>query len=109
LKPEKFVGLSESVGKKLDTGKPRWDLLPWKATGAIVDVLTFGAKKYAPNNWRKVPEARERYLAAALRHLVAWGDGEDTDPESGLHHLAHAGCCVLFLLELDVSEKLSHK
>lgn len=100
MKSDKFVGMVEA-GKKLDAGKARWDLLPWKATGAIVDVLTFGAKKYSPNNWRKVPEARDRYLAAAMRHLVAWADGEKRDPESGLHHLAHAGCCILFLLELD--------
>jgi len=34
-----------------------------------------------------------------LRHLTAWWAGEDLDPESGLHHLAHAACCLMFLLE----------
>lgn len=86
---------------KHDGEKPRWDLLPTEAVGQIVDVLTFGARKYAPDNWRTVPEWRRRYFAAALRHLVAWWGGERADAESGLPHLAHAGCCLLFLASLD--------
>ena len=88
-------------GRKDDDGKPRWDLLPFRATAYVVDVLTYGAEKYAPENWRKVDGWRWRYFAAALRHLVAWWRGQKTDPKSGLPHLAHAACCVLFLLELD--------
>jgi hypothetical protein len=86
---------------KHDSEKPRWDLLPFDAIGAVVRVLTFGARKYAPDNWRTVPESRRRYFSAAQRHLAAWWQGERTDPESGEHHLAHAACCVLFLLALD--------
>lgn len=85
-------------GKKFDGGKPMWDLIPLKTVGKIVDVLTFGANKYAPGNWKLVPNAQERYFAALLRHLEAWQSGESNDPESGLSHLAHAGCCLLFLL-----------
>ena len=89
-------------GAKHDQGKARYDLLPFKALEEIVLVLTFGANKYASNGWRQVPEWRRRYFAACLRHLVAWFfKGETRDPESGLHHLAHAACCVLFMLELD--------
>lgn len=89
------------LGRKDDTGKPQWGLLPFEAVSQVVDVLTFGARKYAPGNWRHVPNANERYFDAAMRHLVAWKQGERLDPESGLHHLAHAGCCVLFALALD--------
>lgn len=88
-------------GTKLDAGKPRWDLIPFGAMADVVDVLTYGAKKYAPENWRKVADWKPRYLAAALRHLVAWHGGERKDAESGLPHLAHAACCVLFLLAQD--------
>lgn len=91
----------EKTGNKADDGKDRWDLLPTKAVRAVVKVLTFGAKKYAPENWRKVPDARRRYYAAALRHLTAWWEGETDDPETGLHHLAHAACCIIFLLEVE--------
>lgn len=93
--------MSCEPGTKLDPEKPRWDLLPWKPVAIVVDVLTYGAKKYAPDNWQKVPSAQRRYFAAAQRHLIAWNEGEGTDPESGLPHLAHAACCVLFLLWFD--------
>jgi hypothetical protein len=86
---------------KHDSEKPRWDLLPFEAVGAVVRVLTFGARKYSPDGWRLVPESRRRYFAAAQRHLTAWWQGERTDSESGEHHLAHACACLLFLIALD--------
>lgn len=85
-------------GIKHDAGKPRAELLPSAPLLAIAEVLTFGAQKYAPHNWRKGFD-QSRLIGAAMRHLLAYNDGEDTDPESGLSHMAHAGCCVLFLLE----------
>jgi hypothetical protein len=78
--------------------KPRLDLLPPAAMEQIAEVLTFGAEKYGANNWCR--GARwGRYYAALLRHLFAWWRGEDCDAETGLSHLAHAGCCLLFLME----------
>lgn len=85
---------------KLDHGKTRLDLLPTGPLRAIADVLAYGAIKYTEDGWKEV-EPR-RYYAAALRHLFAWRDGERCDPESGLPHLAHAGCCVLFMLWSDL-------
>ncbi len=85
-------------GKKYDHGKPKLELLPTKPLEDIAKVLEFGANKYGENNWQLVPQGRKRYAGAALRHLFAWMRGEVNDPESGLPHLAHAGCCVLFLL-----------
>lgn len=92
------------TGIKHDQGKLRWSLFPWDALQAIGGVLEYGAQKYGPSNWEKVPEARERYFNAALRHLVAWHRGEDID-ESGHHHLAHASACVIFLLAFALREK----
>lgn len=86
-------------GQKHDGGKLRWDLLPPEATEAVVKVLTHGAQKYGPENWRNVEEPRRRYYAAAMRHLNAWRQGFEADPDSGLPHLAHAICCLLFLVE----------
>lgn len=88
-------------GVKHDSEKLRLDLLPWDALEPVARVLQFGAKKYDDDNWRKVPDQRRRYFAAALRHLSAWKRGEKIDPESGLPHLAHAACCVLFLIVAD--------
>ena len=92
-------------GRKADAGKPRPSLLPWRAIKQIVAVLEFGAAKYGADNWQRVPEARQRYFDATMRHLLAWWDGERLDAESGLPHLAHAGCCILFLLWADKSDE----
>jgi hypothetical protein len=88
-------------GVKTDTGKARWDLLPWREVGEVVGVLTFGLSKYQPDNWQRVSGARARYFAAAQRHLTLWWLGEARDPESGLSHLGHAACCLLFLMWFD--------
>lgn len=83
--------------QKYDQGKVRVDLVPREAIEAIGRVLGFGAKKYTPDGWKKGIEYRRLY-AATLRHVLAWGDGEDFDPESGENHLAHAMCNLAFLL-----------
>lgn len=89
------------AGRKFDAGKEPFGLLPWVALTWVARTLDYGARKYAPGNWRKVPQGSDRYFDAALRHLVAWRQGEAMDAESGLPHLACAACCVLFLLELE--------
>lgn len=83
-------------GIKHDQGKDRISLLPFRALRQVAKVLTFGAKKYGPNNWQGVET--ERYEDAMFRHYEAWRAGETSDPESGLHHLAHMTCCALFIL-----------
>lgn len=89
------------TGKKHDGGKPRWSLLPAGTILQVVQVLELGAIKYDLNNWQQVPFARTRYYDALMRHVHCWWSGERTDPETGCHHLAHATCCLLFLLWLD--------
>ena len=84
-------------GRKDDAGKARWDLVPWGTMSKVAEVLTYGAEKYGDDNWRAVPEPERRYFAAAMRHMVAWQGGEACDPESGLPHLAHAMCCLMFI------------
>lgn len=86
---------------KLDSGKLPWYLFPWDAASKIVEVLAFGAKKYAPRGWEQGIEY-SRVFAALQRHMIAWWNREDNDPETGLSHLAHAGCCILFLLAFSV-------
>lgn len=88
-------------GMKFDDGKRDFTLLPWDSVENIVEVLEFGAKKYSRDNWRYVDDAKHRYTKAALRHMIAYTKGEIDDPESGMPHLAHLGCCILFLMELD--------
>ena len=58
----------------------------------------FGSAKYSDNNWKKVDMLKQRYYNALMRHINAWWEGEKNDPETNMHHLAHAGCCILFLI-----------
>lgn len=84
-------------GVKFDTDKPRCDLLDAYALEELSKVLTSGAAKYAPDNWRKGISI-SRLLAASLRHIFALMRGEDVDPETGLSHASHAMCCMMFII-----------
>lgn len=84
-------------GRKDDADKAPYDLIAPELLEDVAAVLKFGAAKYAPRGWEKGMRWG-RPFAAAMRHLWAWWRGEATDPETGLSHLAHAACCVMFLL-----------
>jgi len=83
---------------KHDQDKPPLHLLSTEALNQVALVMQFGAQKYAAHNWRKGFQW-SRPTAAAMRHILAFNNGEDLDPESKLPHLAHAMCCLMFLLE----------
>lgn len=93
------------TGRKDDKEKNRLDLIEPEFIEGIGEVLTFGADKYEPNNWQNVEDAKNRYYAAALRHLMAWRKGEKTDPESGFSPLDHVACNIMFLKHFEREEK----
>lgn len=94
-------------GVKYDGGKLRWNLLPWNALAEVVKVLMWGSAKYEDHNWMRVPNARERYKDALLRHVVqGYMSGDIADEETKLHHLAHAICCCLFIIWFDIKDGL---
>lgn len=84
-------------GQKCDQGKPMVSLIDPQWLLDTSAVLAFGAQKYSKDNWKYVPDHKDRYLSAAYRHLLAFQSCEINDPESGLPHLAHATCCLMFL------------
>lgn len=86
-------------GTKYDQEKPKMEYLSSVWIEDVARVLSFGAKKYAAHNWRQ-GIAQSRLLGAALRHIFTYLKGEDLDPETGLSHLAHASCCLMFAREL---------
>jgi hypothetical protein len=86
-------------GTKHDGEKIQLDLLSSRWLFGVGQVLTFGAKKYAAHNWRQGIKS-SRLLGACLRHVLAYLGGEDRDPETGISHLHHASCCLMFLSEL---------
>lgn len=83
---------------KFDAGKPPLCLISRTALLEEAKVMQFGVEKYGTHNWRGGMDF-SRLMDAALRHVYAFADGEDLDKESGLSHLAHARCCLAFLLE----------
>lgn len=85
---------------KHDSAKVRMELLSPVALEELSKVLTFGAKKYASHNWRK-GLVWSRLLGAALRHLLAFMGGQDKDPETGISHINHAMCNLMFLSEFE--------
>jgi hypothetical protein len=88
---------------KADAGKPRIDLIPHEFVQQTAEVLTIGAAKYSPNNWAAGADW-SRYFSAMQRHLWAWKSGEDLDPETGKSHLAHAACCLAFLMAYEARQ-----
>jgi hypothetical protein len=98
----------QEKGRKFDGGKLEYGLLPPLALKEVVKVLTFGAQKYERDNWQKVPDSKRRYFDALQRHVWSWKEGEQLDAESGIHHLAHAMCCLMFLYEHDIMYSLNN-
>lgn len=86
-----------TVGRKDDHGKVPYHLLAPEFLDATAQVLKFGAEKYAERNWEKGMNW-SRPFSALMRHMWAWWRGERADPETGMSHLWHAACCIMFLL-----------
>ena len=104
---------SKEEGVKHDDIKPPLGLLSTYALTETAKVLAFGAEKYAEDNWRQGLSYR-RLVSAALRHILAFNEGQDEDPETELPHLAHAMCMIMFALELsatnpDLDDRYKHQ
>ena len=83
----------------LGVKKPPLSLIPPSAQ--IEEAMAFaeGARKYGAYNWRSKKVKASIYADAALRHLLAWLDGEDIDPESGLPHECKVKACMSILID----------
>tara|TARA_R110000787_G_scaffold40193_1_gene100116 strand:- start:12852 stop:13208 length:357 start_codon:yes stop_codon:yes gene_type:complete len=92
---------NNAKGVKADEGKLLYQLIPTETTKGLAEVLTFGALKYAPDGWKTVPNAKDRYIGALMRHLEAYRSGEKIDPESGLPHIYHLVASASFIGYLD--------
>ena len=95
-------------GAKDDKAKPMAGVLLdfSRALQTVVDVGTYGAKKYTRTGWATVPEGSQRYTDAMMRHLLAMDvDPDGLDKETGLPHLAHVAWNALAVLELQARRK----
>lgn len=72
-------------------------LLPWPVLGELALALLEGALKYGANNWRTIGVRGSVYVSAAMRHVAQYEEGEDVDPDSGVHHLTKAIACLVIM------------
>jgi hypothetical protein len=105
------INIDEQIpGTKYDGDKLQYSLIPPNALMEIARNLTIGLKKYKErDNWKKVPNANQRYLDALYRHLEAHRRGEIYDPDSSvpdMPHLAAVAVNAMFLLEFMLDENL---
>ena len=91
---------------KYAIAKPALGLIPLRALQAAAGAHALGAAKYGPWNWREHSVAASVYVNAILRHLKAWQEEEDDDPESGVSHLGHVMACCGILLDAQAQGKL---
>lgn len=106
----KELGTNPEIGVKYDEGKVQYSLIPPYALQAVARNLTVGLKKYpARDNWKLVPNAKEKYLDALMRHLESYRRGVKYDPESSvpdMHELSAVIANAMFLLEFDLNPNL---
>ena len=89
---------------RFDNGKPQLELISPIAMIGLAKILTFGAKKYAPNNWRK-GMAWSRCLGSLKRHLVEFEMGNDRDYDSDCDG-CKASTCLNHTGELHIDQVL---
>lgn len=83
------------TGLRYNEGKLPWHLVDFRALKSMVEVLEYGAKKYAEDQWKKglsLKEIRDSFL----RHVIEWNSGQEVDSESGKDHIGHMMCNLLF-------------
>ena len=92
---------AKSSNPKLAAGNKKvpLHLVPLSAMAYTAQGLGEGAKKYGQFNYRDTDVETQVYVGAALRHIMAYADGEDTDPDSGNPHLAHAMASLAILID----------
>ncbi len=82
-------------------------LIPLRVLGQLSLAFLEGGIKYDPFNWRKGGVRTSTYLSAALRHLIAYAEGEQWDPyvfaKTGarVHHLAKAMACLTIIIDAE--------
>jgi hypothetical protein len=96
-----------NVGVKYDREKIQPSLMSATALEELCKILTYGAKKYSPDNWRLIDD--KRYEDALIRHYIAYKKGELRDQESGFFHLGHMFANVMFLLDKELERNATIK
>lgn len=89
-------------------GSDKLPLHLWPETASMMGCLGLleGMLKYGRANWRVAGVRATIYVDALRRHVGAWAEGEDSDPDSGLPHLSHALACLAILVDAQAAGQL---
>lgn len=82
-------------------------VLSWPVLFELALAVFEGARKYGKFNWRKVGVRASVYTDACVRHIAAWQEGEDIDPESGISHLVKAQACLHILRDAQIRNMMT--
>lgn len=104
---EELDAATENPKESQGALKPGMSAVPVPALVDIGRVMAHGAAKYGRHNFRETRVNASTYFDAVLRHLFAWWEGEDADPESGLPHLAHAAAGLTVVMDAGLQKKLN--
>ncbi len=91
----------------LGIAKPAMSSVPPIPMFTMGQAMRDGNAKYGRMNWRDEGVTASIYYDAALRHMMAWYDGEDIAEDSGVHHLGHAMACLAIILDAEAHESLT--
>ena len=104
VQDEEILALAvRTEGRKDDQGKAAYHLLAPEFLEGTARVLEFGARKYGARNW-EAGMHWSRPFAALMRHMWAWWRGDRADHETGMSHLWHAACCLMFLIAYEARQ-----
>jgi hypothetical protein len=93
----------DAVGIK----KVPFSTVPAPVIAEIGLAMLEGSRKYRRHNYRAIGVRASVYYDACMRHLTAWWEGEDTDPDSGLSHVTKALACLAVLRDAMLLDKCS--
>ena len=84
--------------------KPSLTTIPFPVLYEIGTAMLEGACKYRRHNYRVAGVRVSVYIEAAFRHLAAYWEGEDIDPDSGLSHISKAMASLVVLRDAMMSD-----
>lgn len=87
--------------------KPPFSTLSGQVMAEVGTAMMEGARKYGRHNYRVAGVRASVYYDAALRHLVSWFEGEDTDPDSGMSHVTKAIAGLMVLRDAQLNGMLT--
>jgi hypothetical protein len=99
--------ITENPKEAAGRAKTPLHLIPTVFSKQVSLALDWGGQRYSHWNWRDAGVNATTYIGAMRRHLDAWQDGEDMDPDSGLPHIAHIAASCAIILDAERVGKLN--